>query len=57
MREALLREVNISLMTKTRLKLMCEDSKSAKAIKYVDATRERDKAQKTNARREKEIQN
>lgn len=46
MREALLREVNISLMTKARLKLMCEENKPAKAIKYVDAIRERDKAQK-----------
>lgn len=53
-REALLREVNISLMTKARLKLMCEENKPAK----VDAIRERDKAQKKrNARREKEIQN
>lgn len=45
-REALLREVNISLMTEARLKLMCEENKPAKAIKYVDAIRERDKAQK-----------
>lgn len=46
MREALLREVHISLMTKARLKLMCEENKPAKAIKYVDAIRKRDKAQK-----------
>lgn len=46
MREALLREVHISLMTKAGLKLMCEENKPANAIKYVDAIRKRDKAQK-----------